>query len=309
MAKERKAPADQLGELLADPAGKQSDGSDRHSSAGMPGAPEQEKSRVESAVELRNVALSEESPEENDLNIRLRKHRTTSLMGPSGSGKTVILKTLAGILAPAAGKVSILGESLSGLGDRGEMRLRQRVGYVFQDAALWQNMDVSQNIALPLRYHRIYPNETALRERVDQLSRQFEIESYLSRRPANVPFGVRKTVSFVRAIGPDPELLFVDEPTAFLDSAAADRIVSALRHFKSQNKTIVIASSDPRVTAKLADDLVVLKNFQVLEEGPLAEVVRSSNREVAEILSDVLSETATYAGDILELLDPDDNPF
>jgi phospholipid/cholesterol/gamma-HCH transport system ATP-binding protein len=270
---------------------------------------ETEETRSDAAAELASVALSEEAPEENDLNLRVRLHRTTSLMGPSGSGKTVILKTLAGLLEPAAGVVRVLGQTLQSLSERQEIDLRKRVGYVFQDAALWQNMDVFQNIALPLRYHRLCPNEEALRERVHRLAQEFGIAHYLTRRPANVPFGVRKTVSFLRALAPEPELLFVDEPSAFLDTTGADRIISALRQMKDDNRTVVTATSDPRITAQLADDLVVLKDAQVLEEGPVAAVVRSSNPQVAEILSDVLSETATYAGDILDLLDPEQDPF
>lgn len=261
------------------------------------------------AAELAGVTLSEAEANQQELNLRIAAYRTTSLMGPSGAGKTIILKMLAGLLAPAAGTVRIMGESLSSLSDRQELQLRRRVGYVFQDAALWQNADVFQNIALPLRYHRVYEDERELESNVTALAKRFEIGQYLTRRPANVPFGVRKTVSFVRALATNPEILFVDEPTAFLDAAAAERIFSAMRRLKSQRKTVVTATSDPRITAKLADDLVVLKDMRILEAGAVMDIARSRDPAVTEILSDVLSEAATYAGDILELMDPDVDPF
>ncbi|MFW6313717.1 MAG: ABC transporter ATP-binding protein [Spirochaetota bacterium] len=233
----------------------------------------------------------------------------TVIMGPSGSGKSTLLKAAAGLGVPDAGHVEILGVDPAKASDRDIEALRKRNGFVFQDGALWQNLTLYQNLALPLQYHYAELGEPEIRRRIDVLLRELGATARLTLRPSQVSAGERKIVSFMRAIIGDPRLIFMDEPTTSVDTERVDLLIRKLRELKQRRRTIIAVTHNARIASQIADHLVVMKKGRILRSGTLREVSRSGDPEVERILTDVLSETATYDGDILELLDPDANPF
>lgn len=244
-----------------------------------------------------------------DVSIDFPAHACTVIMGPSGSGKSTLLKTVAGLIVPDSGYVEILGADPSHATDRELERLRVRNGFVFQDDALWQNLSLLQNLTLPLQYHRHDLTSDVITGRINKLVGELGATRRLELRPANVSAGERKIISFVRAIVGDPEILFLDEPTTSVDGERADLMIRKLRELKDQNVTLVAVTHNARIASQLADYVVVLKAGRVLRFGSLQEISRSNEPEIERILTDVLSETATYDGDILELLDPDTNTY
>ena len=122
-------------------------------------------------------------------------------------------------------------------------------------------------------------------------------------RPAQLSSGEQKMVSFARAIVTEPHLIFLDDPTIAVDHEGVDKILKIIRQLKEDRRTLIISTHDPMLSSMVADNLVIMKKGQIIEHGTFKEVVRSENREVVRILSDVLSETSTYAGDILDLMD------
>jgi len=233
----------------------------------------------------------------------------TVIMGPSGSGKSTLLKAAAGLSVPDTGRVEILGMDPAKASDREIEALRKRNGFVFQDGALWQNLTLYQNLALPLQYHYAELGETEIRRRVEALLRELGATARLTLRPSQVSAGECKIVSFVRAIVGDPELIFMDEPTTSVDTERVDLLIRKLRELKQRRRTIIAVTHNARIASQIADRLVVMKEGRILRSGSLRDISRSGDPEVERILTDVLSETATYDGDILELLDPDANPF
>ncbi len=244
-----------------------------------------------------------------DVKLDIPAHACTVIMGPSGSGKSTLLKTAAGLLVPDTGYVEILGTNPNHATDRELERLRARNGFVFQDDALWQNLSLLQNLTLPVRYHRHDLASDSVTERINGLVGELGAPRRLELRPANVSAGERKIISFVRAIVGDPELLFLDEPTTSVDGEHADLMIRKLRELKERNVTLVAVTHNARIASQLADYVVVLKAGRILRFGSLHEISRSNEPEVGRILTDVLSETATYDGDILELLDPETNTY
>lgn len=268
-----------------------------------------ETSTSTAAIALQSITLSGDGGTVLDgVSLDLAPGRSLAVMGSSGCGKSLLLKIMAGLIPPSAGSVSLFGTDLASVSAREERELQLRTGFVFQDAALWQNMSVFGNLSLPVRYHYPQMPDSELRERVGRVAARFELEPYLDTRPAGLSFGIRKLVSFARAIALDPELLFVDEPLGFLDSHAADRVTATLRTLKREGRAIVAATHDAHLTALLADDIAVMSRGAILQHGSVAEVARSTDPRVQSILTDLLSETATYAGDILDLLGPGDSP-
>lgn len=262
------------------------------------------------ACALADITVSFEEEQVLDaLSVAFPAQACTVIMGPSGSGKSTLLKAAAGLAVPDRGSVEILGVDPAHASDRELEALRSRNGFVFQDGALWQNMTLYQNLALPLEYH--YPDlgVGAVRERVVRLARELRATTRLHLRPAQVSTGERKVVSFARAVVTNPELLFMDEPTTSVDTERVDLLIRKLRELKDRRVTIVSVTHNARIASQIADYVVVMKEGRILRFGTLKDVSRSGDPEVERILTDVLSETATYDGDILALLDPDTNAF
>ena len=233
----------------------------------------------------------------------------TVIMGPSGSGKSTLLKAAAGLIVPSDGHVEILGIDPQRCSARELEAVRARNGFVFQDGALWQNMTLFQNLALPLQYHNPQMSRKEVAERINRLAREVGAADRLDLRPAQVSAGERKLISFIRGVVDSPDIVFLDEPTTSVDSERVDLLIRKMKELRDGPPTIITVTHDPRIASQIADYLLVIKQGRVLRFGTLREVSRSRDPQVERILTDVLSEAATYDGDILELLDPDTNPF
>ncbi len=258
----------------------------------------------EIAVSVKNISVSNEGFEIiNDASADFPLGKSTIIMGPSGCGKSSFLKALAGLIVPDSGTVNILGTDMGKANDGELESIRRRSGFVFQDAALWQNMTVFQNLALPLRFHNKGIKTAILEEKIDRAQKSVGVLAQAHLRPAQLSAGERKLISFARALITDPVLLFLDEPTSFVDHTGIDRILGLLRDLKQQEKTIIAVTSNPNIASMISDYLMVMKAGKILAFDTMEKIVHSKNPEVAHILSDVLSETASYDGDILNLLD------
>jgi len=259
-------------------------------------------------IVLRNVRL--ENKEEtvlDDISLAIPGGSFTLVMGPSGSGKSVLLKVACGLIPPTWGSVEQFGRSLVGLSKRDEVETRKRTGFDFQDSALWQNMTVYQNLALPIRYHDSSITDVRLRRSVFNMLEPYGMAAAQNLRPSDLSAGERKIVSYLRALVLEPEVLFLDEPLSSVDYQAGRKIIASIRDLKKQGRTIVSASHSPQLASPLADYLLIIKDGRVLVFDRFDEVVRSTDHEISSILTDVLSQAATYDGDILSLLDDDDN--
>ena len=265
---------------------------------------------TEPACSLNGVSVTfEDTDVLDDVSVDFPAGACTVIMGPSGSGKSTLLKAAAGLVVPDEGKVEILGRDPSRISDRELEALRARNGFVFQDGALWQNLTLEQNLMLPLQYHSHHIGAEEARTQVTRMAKELQGARRLALRPSQVSAGDRKTISFIRAIVHDPELIFMDEPTTSLDSERIDLLIRKLRDLRRRGRTLITVTHDARIASQLADYVLVIRDGRVLTFGTLHDVARSNDPEIERVLSDVLSETATYDGDILELMDPDTNPF
>lgn len=264
----------------------------------------------EAACELVGVSIRfEDTDVLDEISIAFPAGACTVIMGPSGSGKSTLLKAAAGLAVPDSGHVTILGVDPSRAGDRELEALRSRNGFVFQDGALWQNLSLRQNLALPLQYHSSGTSQAEIDEAVSRLARELSATRRLDLRPSQVSAGERKVVSFARAIIHDPDLVFLDEPTTSVDNERIDLLIRRLRDLRLRGRTLIAVTHDARIASQIADYVAVIREGRILMFGTLHDVARSNDPEIERVLSDVLSETATYDGDILELMNPDTNPF
>ena len=240
-----------------------------------------------------------------DLTLHLSVGGCTVIMGPSGAGKSTLLRMGAGLIPPSGGTVKFRGLDWHQLSDHENTAIREELGFSFQNGALWANKSVYQNIELPYQYHRPKAPVKEVRDAVARAATQAGIQGQLGLRPSQLSLGEQKLVSLARALVMEPKVLFLDDPTGSLDAQALERILGLFSDLKRQGKTLVLVTQDPTVTSRLADHLVLMKAGKVLTSGSFTEVTRNPDIEVVAILTSVLSQAATFSGDILDLLSID----
>ena len=257
-------------------------------------------------LQFENVVYSPEiTPLFANLDLVIPVGPCTVIMGPSGAGKSTLLRLGAGLIPPDSGHIEYCGLDWSDLSDHENVTAREGIGYVFQNGALWANKSVYQNIELPYLYHRPKASRQEVRDAVAKAARLAGIRAQLGLRPSQLSLGEQKLVSLARALVMDPPMLFLDDPTGGLDAQATENLMGLFNDLKRQGRTLLLVTQEPGVTARLADRLVLLKDGAVLTSGTFAEVTRDPNPEVMAILTSVLSQAATFSGDILDLLSID----
>ncbi|MFA7567479.1 MAG: ATP-binding cassette domain-containing protein [Alkalispirochaeta sp.] len=246
----------------------------------------------------------------DDVSCELEEGVAVLVMGPSGSGKTLLMKVMASILPPSSGEIRYGEKALSTMSDRELQKIRTGQGFVFQDAALWQNLTVYQNLALPLEYH--YPRRGAaqIRSHILALCRKMDFQEDLSHRPTLLSAGERKVASILRALVLDPHTVYMDEPSAGLDSASSAYLLDILKDLKRKGKTLIIGGHDSQIASMIADRILVMDEGRLVAYDTVQNLVRTDNRRIRAILSDVFDLSSTYDADILDILGSSDgDPF
>jgi phospholipid/cholesterol/gamma-HCH transport system ATP-binding protein len=257
---------------------------------------------MEAAVELAGVHISSEGYEIiKDITVGFPTGRSTIIMGTSGCGKSTLLKAAAGIMPPSAGTVLFRGVDVHQMSGRELAEVGKTAGFVFQDAALWENRTMYQNVAFPLEYH-FDLTEKQIRERVTRLLRRTALDDQAHLRPAQLSIGERKVVSFCRAVIHNPSIVFMDEPTLSVDRERGETVLGMIRELKSEGRTLITVTHDPKLTSWLADYLVILRGGNLVEAGEFRDVRSSRNPVTQSVLADVMGEAASYDTDLLDLL-------
>lgn len=219
------------------------------------------------------------------INLSVPAGNTCVILGGSGSGKTVMMKHMIGLLKPDEGRVIIDGEDLVPMDPEDLERVRRKFGMVFQAAALFDSLNIYENVAFPLREHTKLP-EDEIRQRVraklDLMGLPRSVEHKV---PADLSGGMRKRVGLARAIVMDPKIVLYDEPTTGLDPISTDyvdeMILAAQREL---GITSVVISHDISSAFNIADQIAFLSKGVILEEGPPERVRESRNPTVQHFL-------------------------
>jgi phospholipid/cholesterol/gamma-HCH transport system ATP-binding protein len=221
------------------------------------------------------------------IDLDLERGKTNIIIGGSGQGKSVLMKHLMGLLRPDSGQIWVDGEDIVPLGDVEMSRLRRKFGMVFQYAALFDSMNVVENIAFPLleRYH--LPKAEVM-ERVRDLLRRLDLADVggiEQKFPAELSGGQRKRVGLARALIDRPEILLYDEPTTGLDPVATQNVDEMIRRTADEFKvTSVVISHDMASTFRIGDRVAMLHAGQIIVNGTAAEVLTSKRPELREFI-------------------------
>lgn len=194
--------------------------------------------------------------------------RITVVIGRSGTGKSVLLKHVMGLVLPDAGAVLIGGENICRLPPKALRALRSRFGMVFQNAALFDSMDVFENVAFPLREHTRL-REPQIRDRVGEVLASVGLKDAGRTWPNELSGGMRKRVGLARAMVRSPEFLLYDEPTTGLDPIMTAQVDALIRDTQDANPglTSLVISHDMEATFRIADKIAMLHEGRVVLEG------------------------------------------
>jgi phospholipid/cholesterol/gamma-HCH transport system ATP-binding protein len=228
-----------------------------------------------------------------DLNLEVQRGETLAIIGSSGSGKTTLLKLMLGLLKPACGTVRVLDSDMSALTAASRRRWATRCGVVFQGGALFSALSVFDNVALPVREARWWPEEL-LDELVLVTLRTTGINIKDARKlPAELSGGMVKRVALARALVLKPDLLFMDEPTAGLDPEQSHAVVALIGRLRKVFKlTVVMVTHDVGTLSALADRVAVLAEQRIIVAAPLTEVVRFPHPFIQHFFEEPLERDA-----------------
>jgi phospholipid/cholesterol/gamma-HCH transport system ATP-binding protein len=220
------------------------------------------------------------------VNFDVREGETVALLGPSGSGKSVLLKHINGLLRPDTGTVSVDDTQVPLLKREALAQLRTRIGYVFQNGALFDSMDVFENVRLGLSDEEKYRDLEYSRERVAECLRLVNLPPETVKKfPAQLSGGMRKRVGIARAIAGAPKYLLYDEPTSGLDPVNADVIDDlVIRLDEELGVTSVVVTHDVRGAFRVADRLALLYDTLIVLEGTPEEFRDSADPRVRAFL-------------------------
>lgn len=205
----------------------------------------------------------------HDVDLTVESGTTVVILGKSGSGKSVLLKCIVGLLAPDAGSIRVDGQEIVGM-ESGRMNaLRKRMGFLFQNAALYDSMSVRDNLAFPLRRNTRLTEDEIERKVVEELQ-NVGLEESIDKMPSDLSGGMRKRIGLARSLMTDPEFMFYDEPTTGLDPVSAREISSLILELGIQRKTTSIAVTHDMMCARtIADKIAVLDNGVIQHQGTI----------------------------------------
>jgi phospholipid/cholesterol/gamma-HCH transport system ATP-binding protein len=220
----------------------------------------------------------------NGFTLEVNEGETTVIIGYSGSGKSVAIKHIVGLLEPDAGTVFVDGQEVPTLARRDLYRLRSKIGYVFQFAALFDSLTIGENVAMGLRKQSALA-EAEIEQRIDEALRLVDLPNVEDRFPAELSGGMRKRVGIARAIALRPKYILYDEPTTGLDpvtSAVIDQLMIRMRD--TLGVTSVVITHDMRSAYTVGTRIAMLYEGRVRQVGSVDEIRHTADPVVRQFI-------------------------
>jgi phospholipid/cholesterol/gamma-HCH transport system ATP-binding protein len=218
------------------------------------------------------------------LDLTVTHAETLAILGRSGVGKSVFLKLLIGLQKPDSVTIRIHGEDIAKVDIDRLNKVRKSIGFLFQQAALYDSLTVEENVAFPLRRHT-WLSSVERRERVRDLLAKVGMENDFRKMPAEISGGIQKRVGLARALALDPAIVLFDEPTTGLDPITAGEIGDLILQMKSErNITSIVVTHDIHGAKSFADRMVMIHEGAILIGGTFEDLQRSPNKFVSRFL-------------------------
>ena len=217
--------------------------------------------------------------------FRVNSGETLAVLGRSGTGKSVLLRVITGLQAPDSGSAVILGTNMAKAGPNEVNNVRIRMGFLFQNAALYDSMTVAGNIAFPLVHHRKEMSSSDRDQRVETLLTEVGLAGHGAKMPSDISGGMKKRAGLARALALDPEILLLDEPTAGLDPISSGEIDELVLKLQEEHKMASIVVTHDMVSAKtISTRIALLNKGRVVIEGTFEDLQKSDDEFVSDFL-------------------------
>ncbi len=225
------------------------------------------------------------------VSIEVHEGETLVLLGKSGGGKSVFLRHLIGLMHPISGSIVFEGREITSLSEREMEPVRRKIGMLFQDGALFDSMDVFDNVAFPLR-ERGEKSPSVVSEKVAQALTMVNMTGHEHKMPVNLSGGMRKRVALARAIISPPDVILYDEPTAGLDPIVSDSINRLIRHLQRQlHVTSLVVTHDMVSCYHIADRVALLNEGRIYFLGTPAELRETKDPVIRDFVDGRSGET------------------
>ena len=220
----------------------------------------------------------------NGIDLTVEPGENLAVLGRSGTGKSVLLKLIIGLQQPDSGSISIHGQEIAGLQMDQLNEIRKKIGFLFQQAALYDSLTVEENVAFPLDRH-LKISAAERKERVRELLSNVGMDHDLDKLPSEISGGMQKRVGLARALALEPDILLFDEPTAGLDPITAAEIGKLIVDLKKRRKiTSVVVTHDIRGAKTFSDRLTLMEKGSIVAEGTFEDLQKSKDKFVVQFL-------------------------
>jgi len=218
------------------------------------------------------------------INLEVETGKITVIIGKSGGGKSVLLKHVIGLVKPDSGEIWVDGVEISKLDERDLNNVRMKFGMLFQEAALFDSMNVFDNVAFPLREHT-KKSEKEIEGIVEERLKKVGLLGFYEKMPSELSGGMRKRVGLARALVLDPGIILFDEPTSALDPIISLTILDLIKETQAYfKKTYLVISHDILGMFRIADKVAMLYDGRIIEYGTPHDIKRSTNEATKEFL-------------------------
>ena len=239
-------------------------------------------------IEVRNLKKNfGPNPVLDGVSFVIEKGESLVIIGRSGGGKSVLLKHLIGLLKPDAGQVLIDGEDITVMNERELLRVRHRFGMVFQGAALFDSMNVAENVGFAFRRDRRLTEKEIARKVTESLE-MVDLPGIENKNPSELSGGMRKRVGLARAIVYEPEIVLYDEPTTGLDPIVSDSIDGLMLRVRDRLQvTTVVVTHDMRTARRVGQRILMLHNKTIYATGTAEDIFGSQDPVVRQFIDGV----------------------
>ncbi|MBO6608762.1 ATP-binding cassette domain-containing protein [Altererythrobacter sp.] len=231
-----------------------------------------------------------------DLSLRVNRGEIIGVVGGSGSGKSVLMRAIIGLQTPAAGEIEVFGNSITQAGIDEDLGVRSRWGVLFQGGALFSTLTVGENVEVPIK--QFYPDiEPELRR---EIARYKVIlsglpENAIDKFPSELSGGMKKRAGLARALALDPELLFLDEPTAGLDPIGAAAFDKQTRELKETlGLTVFLITHDLDTLYEICDRVAVIADKRIIAVGTIPELIETNHPWIDEYFNGPRGRSASH---------------
>jgi len=238
--------------------------------------------------ELNNISVSfGDQLVLDDINLNFEGGESTIIIGNSGSGKSTLLKTIAGLIPPNYGEIRFKGKDIFKMNEKEFQSMQFQTGFMFQDAALWANKSLYENLTFPVLVAIPRMKRVDLDQRVQKSVKSLGFEENLLLRPANLSNGERKILSFLRALITDPDIVFMDEPTTYIDRKSVGKIKKKIIELKEQGKTLIGITHDQDLALSLADRFIFMEHGKVIAQGKPEDLMKSDTEVIQKFVKEL----------------------